>query len=65
MLAAHEMGIGTCWIGFAEYMLNTKEFKEQYGVPLNYELVCPMSMGYPKTKLASSKRKAPLIFTKA
>lgn len=63
MLAAHEMGIGTCWIGFAEYMLNTKEFKEQYGVPLHYELVCPMSMGYPKTKLASSKRKAPLIFT--
>ncbi|HIS61107.1 MAG TPA: hypothetical protein IAC14_02480 [Candidatus Scybalomonas excrementigallinarum] len=25
MLAAHEMGSGTCWIGFEEYMRNTKE----------------------------------------
>ena len=30
MLAAYEMGIGTCWIGFAEYMLNTDEFKRKY-----------------------------------
>lgn len=62
MLAAHEMGIGTCWIGFGEYMLNTKEFKERYHVPEHYELVCPMSMGYMKEKLNEPKRKAPLIF---
>lgn len=62
MLAAHEMGIGTCWIGFAEYMLNTPEFKKQYHVPENYELVCPMSIGYMKTKLSVPKRKTPIIF---
>lgn len=64
MLAAYSMGIGTCWIGFAEHTLNTKEFKEKYGVPEKYELVCPMSMGYMKTKMSPSKRKEPVIFNK-
>lgn len=64
MLAAHSMGIGTCWIGFAEHTLNTKEFKERYRVPEKYELVCPMSMGYMKAKLAPPKRNIPIIFHK-
>lgn len=64
MLASNSMGIGTCWIGFAEYILNTKEFKEEHGVPEKYELVCPMSMGYIKTKLTPTKRKKPIIFHK-
>lgn len=64
MLAAHSMGIGTCWIGFAEHTLNTKEFKDKYGVPEQYELVCPLSMGYMKTKLNPPKRKKPIIFGK-
>ncbi|AGF56089.1 nitroreductase [Clostridium saccharoperbutylacetonicum] len=64
MLAAHSIGIGTCWIGFAEHTLNTKEFKEKYGVPEQYELVCPMSIGYMKTKLTPPKRKKPIIFNK-
>mgnify|MGYP000859442014 CR=1 FL=1 len=64
MLAAYSKGIGTCWIGFAEYMLNTSEFKEKYNVPENYELVCPMSMGYKKEglNLTPPKRKEPIIF---
>ena len=64
MLAAHSKGIGTCWIGFAEYMLNTNEFKEKYNVPSGYELVCPMTLGYMKSglKLEHTKRKEPIIF---
>ena len=62
MLAAHEMGIGTCWIGFAEYMLNTDEFKQKYNIPENFELICPMSIGYMKKRLDQPKRKKPAIF---
>ena len=62
MLAAHEMGIGTCWIGFAEYMLNTDEFKQKYNIPENFELICPMSIGYMKKRLDQPKRKKPTIF---
>ncbi|MCR6547020.1 nitroreductase family protein [Dehalobacterium formicoaceticum] len=64
MLAAHSMGIGTCWIGFAEPILNTKEFKKKHGVPEEYELVSTLSMGYMKVALPSPKRKKPIIFNK-
>lgn len=66
MLSAFAMGIGTCWIGFAEYMLNTDTFKTQYRVPAKYDLVCSMSMGYMKedvlARLEPPKRKAPVVF---
>jgi len=64
MLAAYSKGIGSCWIGFAEAVLNTKEFKEQHGVPEGYELVSTLGLGYMKEKLQPPKRKKPLIFSK-
>ncbi|KZL89213.1 nitroreductase family protein [Clostridium magnum] len=62
MLSAHDMGLGTCWIGFAEHVCNAPEFKEKYNVPENFELVCPMSIGYMKTKMYPPVRKEPNIF---
>ena len=56
------MGIGTCWIGFSETMLNTPEFKLQHNVPDNFELVCPMTMGYSSATLNPPERKDPVIF---
>ena len=64
MLAAHDMGIGTCWCGFGAYTMNQKEIKEKHGVPDNYELVSCMSMGYMKAKLEPPVRKAPVIFNR-
>jgi len=64
MLAAYSQGIGSCWIGFAEAVLNTKEFKEKHGVPEGYELVCTLGLGYMKGKPQPPKRKKPLIFHK-
>jgi Nitroreductase len=62
MLAAHDMQIGTCWIGFAEHTCNTTEFKAKYNVPENFKLVCPMTMGYMKTKMTAPVRKEPNVF---
>lgn len=62
MLAAWDMGIGTCWIGFAHQYMNTSEFKAKYNVPENFELVCPMSMGYLKNPLDPGERKPPVVF---
>ena len=64
MLGAYEMGIGSCWIGFGEYMLNTKEFKKKYGVPENFQVVSPLTLGYMKIKPKPPVRKAPIIFNK-
>ena len=62
MLAAESMNIGTCWIGFAHSYFNTKEFKEAHNIPLDFNLVSPLSMGYKSEELPSATRKEPLIF---
>jgi len=64
MLAAHDMGIGTCWLGFAEFHMNTPEFKAEYNIPEYYAHVCTMSMGYSCTELSPPKRVRPIIFGK-
>ena len=48
MLAAHAMGLGTCWIGFSQMLLNTPEMKQKLGVPKDYKIVAPMIVGHPK-----------------
>ena len=62
MLAAHSMGIGSCWLGFGEHVLDTPEFKRAHNVPGSYSLVCPMSLGYSKGKLPPSERRDPWYF---
>ena len=51
MLAAHSMGIGSCWIGFANWLCKTKEFGSRFGVPAGRELVGVLCMGYRKGEL--------------
>lgn len=62
MLAAHSMGIGSCWIGFAEFYLDTPAFKKAHNIPEEFKLVCPLSMGYTAAPLAPPTRKEPLVF---
>ena len=64
MLAAYSQNIGTCWIGFAEYILNSREFREKYDIPANYEVVAPLIMGYIKYYLKPPKRREPIVFSK-
>lgn len=64
MLAAHSMGIGTCWIGFAEYWLNTPEFKRGHGVPESYGLAATLGCGYMKAPpVTPPKRNPPVVFS--
>ncbi len=66
MLAAHAMGIGSCWIGFAFHTCNAPEFKRQWQVPPNYELVAVLTLGYKKDhEERTMERKAPLIFNRS
>ncbi len=65
MLAAHGIGVGTCWIGFAAEYLNSSEFKSAYGVEDGYELVCAMTIGYPASEIKKvPPRKEPIIFNR-
>lgn len=44
MLAAHALGLGTCWINPA---FNDKEVKEILNIPQEHRLICALSLGYP------------------
>ncbi len=51
MLAAHSMGIGSCWIGFANWLCKTEDFSARVGVPGDRELVGVVCLGYRKGDL--------------
>lgn len=64
ILAAFSQNIGTCWIGFAEYILDSKEFREEYNIPDDYKCVAPLILGHMKYNPKPPKRKEPIIFSK-
>jgi nitroreductase len=61
MLAAHDAGLGTCWIGFAEPLLQTEEVKRELGVPADCQAVAPLILGYPVGEAVRVPRNPPQI----
>lgn len=61
MLAAHSLGLGTCWIGFARPFLNLPEIKQELSIPAEYEAVAPLIVGYPQINPPAIPKKAPEI----
>lgn len=50
LLAAHALGLGTCWINREKEMFETpegKELMERWGVPEGYVGVSGIALGYP------------------
>lgn len=46
MLAAWEKGLGSCWIGLAQDICDSAQFKSRHQVPEEYQLVAPLIVGY-------------------
>jgi nitroreductase len=61
MLAAHATGLGTCPIGFARSWLNLARTKRALAIPLNYTVVFPVIVGYPKGAMPPVVRREPEI----
>lgn len=61
MLTAHAHGLGTCWIGFSLPFLNTKEAKDELGIPENYTAVAPLVLGYPEVMPSATVRTSPQV----
>lgn len=61
MLAAYGMGLGTCWIGFAQSYINTKEGKGRLGLPGSWAPVAPIIVGHPAKPAAAVPRRAPVV----
>jgi len=55
LLAAHSMGLGTCWMG----VLNTpfeEPIKKLLGIPEGLRVLCTVSVGYPDEKPSRNRR---------
>ncbi len=61
MLMAHSMGLGSCWIGFAQSYLNTPAGKKMLGLPDSWVPVAPIIVGYPSAPPATVARKKPEV----
>ncbi len=61
MLAATDMGLGSCWIGFAQGWLNTKEGLASLGLSAQSRVVAPIVLGVPAAPPPAVQRKSPAI----
>jgi len=61
MLAAHEHGLGTCWIGFAEPWLNQRDGKSALKIPAEHSCVAPIIIGYSRGETPAPPRHPPHI----
>jgi len=61
MLMAHSLGLGSCWIGFAQSYLNTSAGKRALGLPDAWVPVAPIIVGYPSERPAPVPRNKVLI----
>ncbi len=61
MLAAHALGLGTCWIGFTRPWLQLPESKRELGIPASYTPVAPLALGHPRERPEPTPRDPPEI----
>lgn len=65
MLMAREMGLGSCWIGFASIYLSNAEAKTALGIPADYTVVAPIIVGHPAMDFFEMEKNPPeMIFWK-
>ncbi|MBW2989906.1 nitroreductase family protein [Candidatus Woesearchaeota archaeon] len=67
MLAARSMGIGSCWIGFADIAFNgSRKIKKKLGVPSSHRVMATLALGYPERfpSRALPRRKAAVEWIK-
>ncbi len=60
-LKAYELGLGTCYMGFVQFLNSKPDILRKIGVPENYEMMVPLIVGHPKAKQETGKRKQPNI----
>jgi len=61
MLAAHSIGIGSCWIGGVQRALMDQKLLKELGAPEGYIIVAPLIFGYPRNKTPAPERREPEV----
>jgi nitroreductase len=50
MLAAHSLGLGSCWIGFAHFLDQNKKVLTDLQIPSGYHISAALIIGHPQKK---------------
>lgn len=61
MLAAHSMGLGSCWIGTACLVQENPEMLNKLKIPADFKVVAPIIFGYAGNVPAAPPRNEPVI----
>ncbi len=61
LLAAHSLGLGSCWIGYAEGLNHNAQAKDKLQVPPDFDLVIFLILGYPSQPLSPPPTRTPKI----
>jgi nitroreductase len=61
MLAACNVGIGSCVIGLAVKILNSEEWKKELKIAENVTVFAPIILGYPDGETPATSRKKPNV----
>ena len=61
VLAAHSLGLGSCYIGMVKALKDDKEFRELLKVPEDHRIVITMVFGYPKEEPAPKERNKDVV----
>jgi nitroreductase len=56
LLAAHSLGIGSCWIGIYPREERIKKFKELFALPEHVQPLSLVSLGYPQEMKSQPER---------
>lgn len=56
VLAATELGLGTCWIGW----FSKRGVRKLFAIPPKYDVVAMIAVGYPEPSQLGPKKKKPL-----
>jgi nitroreductase len=61
MLAAHALGLGSCWVGFGAMVTEDPEVRAILELKDDDSLYGPILLGYPKSKPARPPKKEPKV----
>jgi nitroreductase len=50
VLAAHSLGLGTCYIGFAKMVNSLPELRRELGIEWPFKVMTSVAVGYPRTR---------------
>lgn len=61
MLAAHSLGLGSCWVGFGAMVLEDPEVRNLLELKEDESIFGPILLGYPKGETARPPKREPKV----